>query len=60
MRVTLQYLGDEGEVGEVGEYLGDDGDIWAGAMVVIMIRRIGQQLQHKATHKLQAVQAARM
>jgi hypothetical protein len=23
----LQYLGDEGDVGEVGEYFGDEGDI---------------------------------
>jgi len=30
---SLQYLGDDGEVGEVGEYFGDDGDIWAGAVI---------------------------
>ena len=23
-----QYFGEEGDAGEVGEYLGDDGDIW--------------------------------
>ena len=28
---NVQYLGDEGETGEVGEYLGDEGDICAGA-----------------------------
>jgi len=28
---NLQYLGEEGETGEVGEYFGDEGDIWAGA-----------------------------
>jgi hypothetical protein len=27
----LQYLGEEGDTGEVGEYFGDEGDIWAGA-----------------------------
>jgi hypothetical protein len=26
-QVTLQYFGDEGEVGDVGEYFGEDGDI---------------------------------
>lgn len=26
-----QYFGDEGDAGDVGEYLGDDGDIWTGA-----------------------------
>jgi hypothetical protein len=31
-QATLQYFGDEGEVGEVGEYFGEDGDIWAGAI----------------------------
>lgn len=30
MNKRLQYFGEEGEVGEVGEYLGDDGDICAG------------------------------
>jgi len=29
----LQYFGDEGDTGEVGEYFGEDGDIWAGAVV---------------------------
>lgn len=29
--LNLQYLGEDGDVGEVGEYFGDDGDIWAGA-----------------------------
>ena len=33
-QVTSQYLGDEGEVGEVGEYFGEDGDIWAGAVII--------------------------
>jgi len=29
----LQYFGEEGDaIGDVGEYLGEDGDIWAGAM----------------------------
>lgn len=28
-----QYFGDDGEVGEVGEYLGDEGDIWAGEAI---------------------------
>jgi len=27
-----QYFGDEGDAGDVGEYLGDDGDIWTGAI----------------------------
>ena len=27
-----QYFGEEGDAGEVGEYLGDDGDIWTGAI----------------------------
>lgn len=27
----LQYFGEEGETGDVGEYFGDDGDICAGA-----------------------------
>jgi hypothetical protein len=26
-----QYFGEEGDAGDVGEYLGDDGDIWTGA-----------------------------
>jgi hypothetical protein len=29
--VGSQYLGDEGEAGDVGEYFGDIGDPWAGA-----------------------------
>lgn len=29
---TLQYLGEDGEVGDVGEYFGEDGDICAGAV----------------------------
>lgn len=28
---NLQYFGDAGEAGDVGEYFGDDGDICAGA-----------------------------
>lgn len=28
---NVQYLGDEGEVGDVGEYFGDEGDMCAGA-----------------------------
>jgi hypothetical protein len=34
VRITqknLQYFGDDDEVGEVGEYFGDEGDICAGA-----------------------------
>jgi hypothetical protein len=27
----LQYFGEAGEAGDVGEYFGDDGDICAGA-----------------------------
>lgn len=27
-----QYFGEEGDAGDVGEYLGDDGDIWTGAI----------------------------
>lgn len=27
-----QYFGEEGDAGDVGEYLGDDGDIWVGAI----------------------------
>lgn len=26
--MDLQYLGEEGEAGEVGEYFGEDGDIF--------------------------------
>jgi hypothetical protein len=26
-----QYFGEEGDAGDVGEYLGEDGDIWTGA-----------------------------
>lgn len=29
--LNSQYLGDVGEAGEVGEYLGDIGEPWAGA-----------------------------
>ena len=31
---NLQYLGDDGEVGDVGEYLGDAGDICAVRSIV--------------------------
>jgi len=27
-----QYFGEEGDAGDVGEYLGDEGDIWTGAI----------------------------
>jgi hypothetical protein len=36
-------LGEEGDaMGEVGEYFGDDGDIWAGAAVTVNGSRISQ------------------
>ena len=31
-RNCLQYFGDDGDTGDVGEYFGDEGDICAGAM----------------------------
>jgi len=43
---SSQYFGEDGEAGEVGEYFGDDGDIWAGAITKC------QQGEHSKVHKL--------
>lgn len=35
---SLQYFGEAGEAGDVGEYFGEDGDICAGAAMRLAVR----------------------
>jgi hypothetical protein len=48
----LQYFGDEGEVGEVGEYFGDEGDSCVGAVPNKTIRELGGK--HRSESNSQA------
>lgn len=48
LRPDVQYFGDDGEaIGEVGEYLGDEGDIWAGAKNSYTISSVREQRQER-------------
>ena len=42
-RRHLRYLGDEGEVGEVGEYFGDEGDSCVGAIPRKLVKRLREK-----------------
>ena len=42
-RRHLRYLGDEGEVGEVGEYFGDEGDSCVGAIPRQLVKRLTEK-----------------